>query len=160
MRIKNNLRFLLFPIVLTIFVPAIAQNLPFRLKQNYLSGIGNNPVLVTNAGDGSRRLFVVEQAGVIKVVQPGSTSPTVFMCANKDVRVIRGCDGKHRESMVPRSRCTVCLVRRVKCGKKVKPIESEKIDECPRNIQMPVMDRVECSAKKCDSIHFGFIRLK
>jgi glucose/arabinose dehydrogenase len=79
MRIKNNLRFLLFPIVLTIFVPAIAQNLPFRLKQNYLSGIGNNPVLVTNAGDGSRRLFVVEQAGVIKVVQPGSTSPTVFM---------------------------------------------------------------------------------
>ena len=34
---------------------------------------------MTNAGDGSDRLFVVEQGGVIKVLQPGSTSPTVFL---------------------------------------------------------------------------------
>jgi glucose/arabinose dehydrogenase len=37
------------------------------------------PILVTNARDGSNRLFIVEQAGPIKVLQPGSTSPTMFL---------------------------------------------------------------------------------
>lgn len=43
-----------------------------------LSGL-DNPVLVTNARDGSNRLFIVEQAGVIKVLQPGAASPTVLL---------------------------------------------------------------------------------
>jgi glucose/arabinose dehydrogenase len=43
-----------------------------------LSGLAS-PVFVTNAHDGSNRLFVVEQGGVIKVLQPGSLSPTVFL---------------------------------------------------------------------------------
>src|SRR2546423_980830 len=43
-----------------------------------LSGL-TSPILVTNARDGSHRLFVVEQAGVIKVLQPGAVSPTVFL---------------------------------------------------------------------------------
>ena len=38
-----------------------------------------NPLLVTSAGDGSDRLFIVEQAGLIKVLQPGATTPTVFL---------------------------------------------------------------------------------
>jgi glucose/arabinose dehydrogenase len=38
-----------------------------------------NPIFVTNARDGSNRLFVVEQAGVIKVLQAGGTVPTVFL---------------------------------------------------------------------------------
>ncbi|MGH9949125.1 MAG: PQQ-dependent sugar dehydrogenase, partial [Pyrinomonadaceae bacterium] len=62
-----------------IALPLFGQNLPFRLKLNQLSGVGNNPVFVTNAKDGSRRLFLVEQAGVIKVYQPGATMPTTFM---------------------------------------------------------------------------------
>jgi len=37
------------------------------------------PVLVTHAGDGNDRLFVVEQGGIIKVLQPGSTTPTVLL---------------------------------------------------------------------------------
>jgi hypothetical protein len=37
------------------------------------------PVFVGNAGDGSNRLFIVERGGVIKVLQPGSSSPTVFL---------------------------------------------------------------------------------
>jgi glucose/arabinose dehydrogenase len=37
------------------------------------------PVYVTHARDGTNRLFVVEQAGRIKVVSPGATGPTVFL---------------------------------------------------------------------------------
>jgi hypothetical protein len=37
------------------------------------------PVLVTNAGDGSHRLFVVELPGVIKVVPAGGVTPAVFL---------------------------------------------------------------------------------
>jgi glucose/arabinose dehydrogenase len=38
-----------------------------------------SPVYVTNARDGTNRLFIVEQGGIIKVLQPGSTVPTVFL---------------------------------------------------------------------------------
>jgi len=34
---------------------------------------------VTNAGDGSNRLFIVEQGGTIRVLQPGSSAPTPFL---------------------------------------------------------------------------------
>jgi glucose/arabinose dehydrogenase len=37
------------------------------------------PVFVTHAGDGSGRLFVVEQAGRIKIVRDGSVLPTPFL---------------------------------------------------------------------------------
>ena len=43
-----------------------------------LSGL-DNPVLVTNAHDGSNRLFIVEQVGVIKVLQPGAAIPRVVL---------------------------------------------------------------------------------
>src|SRR5262245_20326433 len=43
-----------------------------------LSGLAS-PLFVTHASDGSGRLFVVEQPGVILVLQPGATAPTVFL---------------------------------------------------------------------------------
>ena len=43
-----------------------------------LSGL-SSPLLVTNARDGSNRLFIVEQSGRIKVLQPGASTPTVFL---------------------------------------------------------------------------------
>lgn len=46
--------------------------------QPFLTGL-SAPLLLTNAKDGTDRVFVVEQGGVIKVVQPGSTTPTVFL---------------------------------------------------------------------------------
>jgi len=46
--------------------------------QPFLSNL-SSPVYITHARDGSGRLFVVERAGVIKVVQPASTTPTVFL---------------------------------------------------------------------------------
>src|SRR6185503_19571116 len=47
----------------------------------------SNPVYVTNAKDGSNRLFIVEQNGIIKVLQPGQTTPTEFL--NITSRVIQ-----------------------------------------------------------------------
>jgi hypothetical protein len=43
-----------------------------------VSGL-SSPLFVGHAGDGSQRLFIEEQAGIIKVLQPGSTVPTVFL---------------------------------------------------------------------------------
>ena len=43
-----------------------------------VSGL-SSPVFVANAGDGLNRLFIVEQAGIIKVLQPGDTEPTTFL---------------------------------------------------------------------------------
>ncbi len=43
-----------------------------------VSGL-SSPVFVTNAGDGSNRLFIVEQGGTVRVLQPGSTTPTLFL---------------------------------------------------------------------------------
>ena len=43
-----------------------------------LNGL-DSPLFVTNARDGSVRLFVIEQGGVIKVLQPGAAPPTVFL---------------------------------------------------------------------------------
>jgi hypothetical protein len=39
----------------------------------------SSPLFLTHAKDGSRRIFVVQQRGIIKVVQPGSTAATDFM---------------------------------------------------------------------------------
>jgi glucose/arabinose dehydrogenase len=55
--------------------------------QLLLSGL-SSPVFVTNASDHSDRLFVVEQAGVIKVLQHGATSTTVFLDVSS--RVLSG----------------------------------------------------------------------
>jgi glucose/arabinose dehydrogenase len=38
-----------------------------------------NPLYLTNARDGSGRLFLVEQDGRIQVLQPGATAPTFFL---------------------------------------------------------------------------------
>lgn len=46
--------------------------------QLVLAGL-SSPVLVTNAGDGSNRLFIVEQTGRIQVLAPDTTAPTVFL---------------------------------------------------------------------------------
>ena len=38
-----------------------------------------SPVFAGNAGDGTGRLFIVEQAGVIRVLQPGASTATTFL---------------------------------------------------------------------------------
>ena len=47
-------------------------------RQAFLSGL-SSPVFITNAGDGTNRMFVVQQRGIIKVVESGSTTATDFI---------------------------------------------------------------------------------
>jgi glucose/arabinose dehydrogenase len=54
-----------------------AAPLTIRL-QPYLSGL-SSPLLLTNAKDGTRRTFVVQQGGIIKVIQPGTNTATNFI---------------------------------------------------------------------------------
>ena len=45
-----------------------------------------SPVFVGHAGDGSNRLFIVEQRGIIKVLQPGLSTPRIFLDIRTTVR--------------------------------------------------------------------------
>jgi len=70
-------------IVLAFTVPLVAA---IQLAP-VVTGL-SNPLFVTHAGDGSNRLFIVERGGVIKVLQPGGSSPTVFL--DVSARVVAG----------------------------------------------------------------------
>ena len=69
---------ILLTMALALFAASAKAQLPFQLRENFITGL-SSPVFITNAGDGSRRLFIVQQGGIIKVVQPGSDSPTVYL---------------------------------------------------------------------------------
>jgi glucose/arabinose dehydrogenase len=62
---------------------AVVANLPdptkVSLGLSLLKSGFDHPVLVTNAGDGSGRLFVVEQAGTIRIISGGTVLPTPFL---------------------------------------------------------------------------------
>lgn len=61
-------------------VPVVSrvQDTSTIVLENVLTGL-TSPVYVTHSRDGSHRLFIVEQPGRIKVLQPNSASPTVFL---------------------------------------------------------------------------------
>lgn len=60
---------------------AVAQTIPSNiiLRQVFPAGTFSNPMGVRNAGDGSNRLFVIQRAGVIRIVQNGAVLPTNFL---------------------------------------------------------------------------------
>ncbi|HEV8437701.1 MAG TPA: PQQ-dependent sugar dehydrogenase [Methylomirabilota bacterium] len=60
-------------LLISIAPPAAALEL-----EPFLSGL-TNPLYLTHARDGSGRLFVVEQAGVVKVLAPGASTPSAFL---------------------------------------------------------------------------------
>ncbi|MDQ3373503.1 MAG: PQQ-dependent sugar dehydrogenase [Acidobacteriota bacterium] len=74
-------------ILVSLFsLTTLAQTPSFRL-QPFLSGL-SSPLLATNAKDGSKRLFVVQRDGIIKVVQPGSSAAADFM--NISSKIVAG----------------------------------------------------------------------
>ena len=67
---------------------AQTQSAPPKIRlESYVSGL-SSPLFLTNAKDGTRRNFILQQGGIIKVVPPGSTTPTDFM--NITSRVVSG----------------------------------------------------------------------
>ena len=58
-----------------------------------------NPIFVTHAGDGTHRLFIVEQGGVIRVLQPGASVPAPFL--DISTRVLAGGERGLLGSRVP-----------------------------------------------------------
>jgi hypothetical protein len=58
---------------------------PRVVLEPVLTGL-DEPVHVTHAGDGTQRLFVVEQPGRIKVLAPGASTSTVFLDIRDRVR--------------------------------------------------------------------------
>src|SRR3954454_24082593 len=63
-----------------------------RLQTVLSSGLAS-PVFVTNAGDRSNRLFIVERGGTVRVLQPGSTTPTLFLDVRSKVATAGGEQG-------------------------------------------------------------------
>jgi hypothetical protein len=63
------------------------------LAQYQLTPVANglsNPVFAGNAGDGSQRLFIVEQDGIVLVLQLGQPTPTIFL----DIRTRIAAEGE------------------------------------------------------------------
>jgi len=60
--------------------------------QSVLSGL-SEPIYLTSAKDGTDRRFIVERFGAIKVLQPGSNTPTVFLNLSSKVRTSGGEQG-------------------------------------------------------------------
>lgn len=72
-----NLLLICFLTISSVSAQGTASPLTIRL-QPFLSGL-SLPVYMTSAKDGTRRLFVIQQRGLIRVVQPGSNTATTFM---------------------------------------------------------------------------------
>ena len=66
--------------------------------QPLVSGL-EMPTCITNAGDGSGRLFLCEQAGYVRVLAGGSLLPQPFL----DVAARSSCCGTTSASSPPRS---------------------------------------------------------
>lgn len=71
------MKYLLSCAALFFSLGVFAQNPNLQLQQ-IATGF-SSPVLVTNARDGSNRLFIVEQTGKIRVLQPEATAATDFL---------------------------------------------------------------------------------
>ncbi|HCA56859.1 MAG TPA: hypothetical protein DEP46_02615, partial [Blastocatellia bacterium] len=81
--------FALSSLVVVFAVGSLGQSNPppFRYQIPWATGF-SSPLLLTHAGDGTRRTFVVERGGIIKVAPPGSTTYSIFM--NITTRVLSG----------------------------------------------------------------------
>ncbi len=80
MKKTSKFKYVLTVILLTA-VSVLSQGVPapFTVRlQTVLTGL-SRPILIRSSPDNTKRLFIVQQAGIIKVVQPGSTTPADFI---------------------------------------------------------------------------------
>src|SRR4051794_25823045 len=64
---------------LTDPIPEKIQTSSLKVNLTQVSSDVESPVYATNANDNSGRLFVVDQPGVVKVIQNGQTLSTPFL---------------------------------------------------------------------------------
>src|SRR5262245_53695542 len=64
-------------LALILSTPLLAQTPTINLEQ-VVSGL-NTPVFLTNAKDGTNRRFIIEQPGRIRLLQPNSSTSSVFL---------------------------------------------------------------------------------
>jgi glucose/sorbosone dehydrogenase len=74
----KSLRALRYIIATSVLCLCSSLSAAIELTPVISSGL-SSPVFVGNARDGTNRLFIVERGGVIRVLQPGSSSPTTFL---------------------------------------------------------------------------------
>jgi glucose/arabinose dehydrogenase len=58
---------------------ALSAPLLAAVETSVVSSGLSDPIFVVHAGDGTGRLFIEEQGGIIRVLQPGASAPTVFL---------------------------------------------------------------------------------
>ncbi len=73
-------------------VPAPFTN---RLQTFAPTGVVARPILLRSAKDGSKRIFIVQQAGLIRYFSPGATTPTDFINLSSKI-TIPGSTGDER----------------------------------------------------------------
>jgi len=78
--------------VLAQGVPAPFTN---RLQTFTPTGVVARPILLRSAKDGTKRIFIVQQAGLIRFFRPGATTPTDFINLSSKI-VIPGSTGDER----------------------------------------------------------------
>jgi len=77
----------LFALTVSMFAQGVPAPYTSRLQTFLPTGVVTRPVLIRNAKDGSKRLFVVQQTGIIKVFQPGASVPTDFINLSSKILV-------------------------------------------------------------------------
>jgi len=86
---KRASHFAVFLIVILIWASLSFAQRPVRIQLiPYIPSGLASPVSMTRSTDRADRLFIVQQGGIIKVVQSGSTTPTIFL--NITSRVLSG----------------------------------------------------------------------
>src|SRR5437867_8933153 len=73
-----------FLFVFLAVTPAISAQAPAIALEPIADGL-NQPLFLTNGRDGRNRRFIVEQVGRIRVLQPGSSAPALFLDINSRV---------------------------------------------------------------------------
>jgi len=66
---------------------------PAKITFQEIAGGLNNPVFITNAGDGSDRIFVIERAGQIRIIKNGILLTTPFLNIQSSVKSTGGEQG-------------------------------------------------------------------
>jgi glucose/arabinose dehydrogenase len=91
-RLHKRDRLVLLLLILTLLLPIFLQDCRSRRSTSSISTLSiptislvlaasgfTQPLGITNAGDGSGRLFIVEQGGLVRILKNGTVLPTPFL---------------------------------------------------------------------------------